>query len=129
MAHSISALLPNDFDAKTVELDYSYNEGITAPVAVGDVLGKVTVRYNGHEYGQINLVAASKVERNNLLYFLDQVTVFFSGTVFKVILVALIALIVLLVGYIVLVNKHRKRRNRSSGGTRRKTHGRYNGRH
>ncbi|MBR6555720.1 MAG: D-alanyl-D-alanine carboxypeptidase [Clostridia bacterium] len=127
--HSISALLPNDFDAKAVELDYSYNEGITAPVAVGDVLGKVTVRYNGHEYGQINLVAASKVERNNLLYFLDQVTAFFSGTVFKVILIAVIVLIVLLVGYIVLVNKRRKRRNRSSGGTRRKTHGRYKGRH
>ena len=126
--HSISALLPNDFDAKAVELEYSYDKDITAPVAVGDALGKVNVRYNGHEYGQVKLVAASKVERNTLLYVLDQVTSFFSGTLFKVILIALIVLVVLFVGYVVLSNKRRKRRNRSGGGTRR-SHGRYKGRH
>ena len=126
--HSISALLPNDFDAKAVELEYSYDKDITAPVAVGDALGKVNVRYNGHEYGQVKLVAASKVERNTLLYVLDRVTSFFSGTLFKVILIALIVLVVLFVGYVVLSNKRRKRRNRSGGGTRR-SHGRYKGRH
>lgn len=129
--HSISALLPNDFDAAAVELDYSYDQNIAAPVAVGDVLGKVNVRYNGQDYGQINLVAASKVERNTLLYVLDRVSTFFSGTVFKIILIVVIALIVLFVIYMVLVNKRRRGRNRS-GSKRsgsRKSRGRYKGRH
>ena len=103
-------------------------DGVQQGVAVGDALGKVNLRYNGHEYGQVKLVAASKVERNTLLYVLDQVTSFFSGTLFKVLLIALIVLVVLFVGYVVLSNKRRKCRNRSGGGTRR-SHGRYKGRH
>ncbi len=128
--HSISALLPNDFDADAVELDYSYDQDITAPVVIGDVLGKVNVRYNGQDYGQINLVASSKVERNTLLYVLDQVSTFFSSTVFKIILIVIIALIVLFVIYMVLVNKRRRGRNRSgSKRSSRKSRGRYKGRH
>lgn len=130
--HSISALLPNDFDAAAVELDYSYNQDITAPVAVGDVLGQVTVCYGGQDYGKINLVASAKVERNALLYILDRVTTFFSGTIFQIILIVIIVLAVLFVGYMVLVNKRRSRRNRSGGSKRsssRKSAGRYKSRH
>ena len=127
--HSISALLPNDFDSAAVELDYSYEQNITAPIAVGDVLGQVTVRYDGRDYGEINLVAAAKVERNTLLYVLDQVTTFFSGTIFKIILIVIIALVVLFVGYMVLVNKRRGRKSRSSKNRSSKSRGRYKGRH
>lgn len=127
--HSISALLPNDFDPKSVVLDYSYEENITAPVAVGDVLGKVTVTYNGRNYGEIKLVASTKAERSTTLYVLDQVTAFFSSTLFKIILIAVIALIALFVGYVILVNKRRSRRKRSNSSSPRKKHGRYKGRH
>lgn len=128
--HSISALLPNDFDPTTVQLDYRYEENITAPVAIGDVLGTVTVTYNGHDYGTINLVAASKVERNTLLYVLDCVSTFFSGTIFKIILIALIALVVLFAAYMMLVNSRRRRgKKRSSTKRTRKSRGRYKGRH
>ena len=126
--HSISALLPNDFSPDSVELDYSYDQDVAAPVEIGDVLGKVTVRYNGREYGEIKLVAASKVERNTLLYVLDRVSTFFSGAIFKIILIVVIALIALFVIYMVLVNKRRRSKSRSSSRSR-KSRGRYKGRH
>ena len=132
--HSISALLPNDFDPATVQLDYSYEKNITAPVSVGDVLGSVTVRYNDQDYGTIHLVAASKVERNTLLYVLDQVSGFFSGTVFKIILIVVLALVALFVIYVVLVRARHRRKKRSGGNSSkrsapRKSRGRYKGRH
>lgn len=121
--HSISALLPADFDAAGVTIDYTANEDICAPISVGDVLGKATVTYNGQSYGDIDLVASAAVQRSQLLYLLDRVTAFFTSTAFKVILIVVVLLAVLFVGYVVLVN--RRRRSRRS----KRSSSRYQGRH
>jgi D-alanyl-D-alanine carboxypeptidase (penicillin-binding protein 5/6) len=107
---TLSALLPNDVDVsqfkQTVELDA---KSVEAPVAEGQVLGKVTLSYDGEDYGSLDLVALNDVERNELLYRIDRLEKFFGQTWVKV---ALVALAVLMVALIVLVSTRRRRRRR-----------------
>lgn len=59
---TLSALLPNDLDlsefTQTVTLDA---ESVEAPVTEGQVLGKITLSYDGEEYGTLDLVALNDV--------------------------------------------------------------------
>jgi D-alanyl-D-alanine carboxypeptidase (penicillin-binding protein 5/6) len=110
---TLSALLPNDVDVaqfqQTVTLDA---ESVEAPVAEGQVLGKVTLSYDGEEYGSLDLVALNDVERNDLLYYIDRTEKFFGQTWVKVALVALGVAVV--AGVVVVSSARRKRRRRRS---------------
>lgn len=108
---TLSALLPNDLDlkefTKTIEL---YAESVEAPVTEGQVLGKVTLSYNGEDYGSLDLVALNDVERSDLLFYIDRVEKFFAQTWVKAAIVAFIVLIIVLV---TLISRRGKRRRRS----------------
>jgi D-alanyl-D-alanine carboxypeptidase (penicillin-binding protein 5/6) len=110
---TLSALLPNDVDVtqfkQTVTLDA---ESVEAPVAEGQVLGKVTLSYDGEEYGSLDLVALNDVERNQLLYYIDRTEKFFGQTWVRVALVAFGVAVV--AGIVALSTARRKRRRRRS---------------
>ena len=107
---TLSALLPNDLDlsefTQTVTLDA---ESVEAPVTEGQVLGKITLSYDGEEYGTLDLVALNDVARSELLYRIDRVEKFFANPWVKVTAVALILFILVL---IIACSIHRKRRRR-----------------
>ena len=122
---TLSALLPKDVDVseftQTVTLDA---ESVEAPVTEGQVLGKITLSYDGEEYGSLDLVALNDVERSELLYRIDRAEKFFAQTWVKVAIVALIVLILVL---IIAGSMHRKRKRRRTrsyvggyGGRRRR---------
>ncbi len=122
---SLSALLPNDLDVseftQTVTLDA---ESVEAPVTEGQVLGKITLSYDGEEYGSLDLVALNDVERSELLYRIDRAEKFFAQTWVRVAIVALIVLILLLIITGSVRGKRKRRRSRRSymggyGGRRR----------
>lgn len=46
-----------------VTRNVSYNEGLTAPIAKGDVIGKVTYMLDGKELGNVPIVAKESVEK------------------------------------------------------------------
>ncbi|MBQ4578288.1 MAG: D-alanyl-D-alanine carboxypeptidase [Clostridia bacterium] len=111
-SENITAMLPNTFETDDLELDYTLAEDVVAPVKAGDVLGELTVRYDDKTY-QLDLVAADDVERSTMLYVLDRVTAFFTGTTFKIIVAAIVALIAILVAYAILINRKRAKRRKN----------------
>lgn len=122
---SLSALLPKDLDVseftQTVTLDA---ESVEAPVTEGQVLGKITLSYDGEDYGSLDLVALNDVERSELLYRIDRAEKFFGQTWVKAAIVALIVLILVLIIAGSVRGKRKRRRSRSYvggyGGRRRR---------
>ena len=111
-AEGITAMLPNTYETTDLDMEYTLAEDVTAPVAAGDVLGELTVRYEDKEY-KLDLIAAEDVERSTMLYVLDRVTAFFTSTTFKIIVASIVALIVILVVYAVLINRKRAKRRKN----------------
>lgn len=111
-AESITAMLPTAFATSDLKLEYTVEEDITAPVAQGQVLGQLQVSYGDRQY-TLDLVAAESVERSTLLYVLDRVTAFFTGTTFKIIVAAVLALVVIFIVYMILINRKRARRRKN----------------
>ncbi|MEA5039183.1 MAG: D-alanyl-D-alanine carboxypeptidase family protein [Clostridiaceae bacterium] len=112
---SVTALLPTDFQTSDLQLDYTAPESVDAPVEEGQVLGELTVSYQGREYAKMNLVSSSAVERSEPLYIIDRITGFFGGTAFKIILAAVAAFLLILVVYVIVFNRRRRKKHRSRG--------------
>ncbi len=112
---SLSALLPNDLDlsqfTQTVTLDA---QSVEAPVREGQVLGKLTLSYNGREYGSLDLVALNDVERSDLLFYIDRCEKFFAQTWVKIVIVLLIVMVIALIIFIPRRGRRRRRRGSSS---------------
>ena len=111
-SENITDMLPNTFETADLKLEYTLEEDVTAPVAKGDVLGSLTVKYEDKQF-ELDLVAADDVERSTMLYVLDRVTAFFTGTTFKIIVAAIVALIAILVAYAILINRKRAKRRKN----------------
>ena len=110
-SENITAMLPNAFETSDLTMKYTVEESVAAPVQAGDVLGKLTVSYEGKTW-QLDLVASSDAARSTVLYILDRITGFFASTAFKIIVASIVALIVILVVYVILVNRRRAKRRR-----------------
>ena len=110
-SENITAMLANAFETSDLTMKYTVEESVAAPVQAGDVLGKLTVSYEGKTW-QLDLVASSDAARSTVLYILDRITGFFASTAFKIIVASIVALIVILVVYVILVNRRRAKRRR-----------------
>lgn len=114
---SLSALLPNDVQTEDFEQTITLNaESVEAPVAEWQVLGMISLSYDGEEYGSLDLVALNDVERSDLLFYIDRAEKFLAQTWVKVALVAFVVLIVVLIVAINMRLKRRRRRSRSYVG-------------
>lgn len=110
-SENITAMLPNAFETSDLKLDYTVQEDVVAPVKAGDVLGKLTVSYEGKSW-QLDLIASSDASRSTVLYVLDRITGFFSSTAFKIIVASIVGLIVIFIVYAILVNRRHARQRR-----------------
>ncbi|HIW74820.1 MAG TPA: D-alanyl-D-alanine carboxypeptidase [Firmicutes bacterium] len=110
---NFSATVANDLDPSTILKKETLNvESVDAPVAKGEVYGKVELFINvDQKIGEVNLVASESVERSEILSIWAQVQSFLTSPWFYG---GLALLAVLLVGYIILniVHNRRRRRNR-----------------
>lgn len=104
-------LTQKNVDISKVTFYTSIQEPLDAPIAKGDILGSATVEIDGKTYGDIELVAATAVERSTFKFILHGISSFFKSTAFKIILAALLALIILLV-FVKATNKRKRRRSR-----------------
>lgn len=113
---SITKTLPKDMDLDDIETDIRlFSKEVEAPVKAGEVMGVMTLSYEGEVYGELDLVAVTSVERSELLHKKQQFFDFFQSVDVKLALaaVALVAAVVLL-QLLVL----RKRRRPRRGGAR-----------
>ena len=80
-------LMHYDEDVTGTALDSTYvPDELAAPIKQGDVVGTVTLTIQGEVIGTADLIAGSDVSRNQVLYTLSRVSLFFSSTYFKVVI-------------------------------------------
>lgn len=109
-AAKIEAVVANDVEIDSFERVIETEELAYAPIAVGDVLGKVTLVKDGVEYGSVDLVASTALERSNILYYLHLIKTFFSNTIVRIVVILLILAIVAYIIFMIWQNNHRRRR-------------------
>lgn len=108
----VIALLPNHVDISSVQKIPDVPKEISAPVAKGQVVGKLTLKSADEVIGEVNLVATEAVERSTFLYILDSVKKFFTSFWFKLALIIIVVFLVLYVTLIVMYNRKKKKSKR-----------------
>ena len=124
---SITRTLPTDVDLDRVEMTPElYSESVDAPVEAGQVLGTLSISYEGTVYGTLDLVADTSVERSELLYYKHQVETFFQNAGVRLILAVVLVLAVVVLLRVLVFRKRRRYHSGAGIGTGRR--GRYTGR-
>ena len=120
-------ILPKGLDPES-DLAYTLDlpESVEAPITAGDVLGSVTVSYNGQDYVTVPLLALTDVSSSSFLVGKNAVQTFLDRTIVKVGIVALLVLIVLLMIWLKLIRP--RRRYGRGGQSYRRTTPSYRGR-
>lgn len=111
----ITALLDNDLTNDDLTYDVKVfstenGEDVYAPVNAGDVLGEMTVSYNGRELGTCSLVASTSVALKHIEYLKMQIKETLSSTWVKLIFTLFVLLVAAYIVYVVNYNKRRKRK-------------------
>ena len=86
-ADNMMTLLPREGGAALTEQVFNVPDQLPAPIKQGDIVGTVTLTIEGETIGTADLIAGSDVSRNQLLYTFSRVSLFFSSTYFKVVVI------------------------------------------
>ena len=86
-ADNMMTLLPREGGAALTEQVFNVPDQLPAPIKQGDIVGTVTLTIEGETIGIADLIAGSDVSRNQLLYTISRVSLFFSSTYFKVVVI------------------------------------------
>ncbi len=122
---SIVRTLPKSMDPDDIESRISlFAEEVEAPVKEGQLMGVMTLSYEGEVYGTLDLVAVTSVERSELLYKKQQFFAFFQTTGVKLALGAAALLIALVVLKLAVF---RKKRGGARVGAGARSRGNYRG--
>lgn len=113
-AQSITATLPNDVDPSLFQRDINLPETLQAPIEKGQILGTVSISYEGRDFGTVDLVAATSLERSQLLYVLDRISWLFSFLWVKLLLLVVVILFLIAVLRRAVFGPPRKRRRRQN---------------
>lgn len=76
-ADNMMTLLPSAGGAALTEPVFNVPDELAAPIRQGDVVGTVTLTIQGEVIGTADLIAGSDVSRNQVLYTLSRVSLFF----------------------------------------------------
>lgn len=122
-AEDLSCLLPDDVEPEMLKRTVTLtNETVDAPVSAGDVLGTLTLSYNGTVYGETELLALNDVSASWFLTAQRDVINFFSQMWVRLALIALVVLIAALIVYVTVFSRRRRygrrRRGAASSGYR-----------
>lgn len=86
---SITRTLPKSMDLDDIETRITlFAKEVEAPVEEGQVMGTMTLSYEGEVYGTLDLVAVTSVERSELLHKKQQFFDFFQTTGVKIAIAA-----------------------------------------
>lgn len=126
-ARGIEATLLNTLDPAEFDRSVDVPESLQAPIEKGAVLGTVHITYAGKDYGTVELVASTGLERSRWLYILDRIQYWFGMLWVKLALLVVILLILLLILRRLVFGPSFKR-NRRRGSSPRVYNSNYRGR-
>lgn len=113
-AEDVEVLLPKGLAAEDLERTITLkSDPVEAPISAGDVLGTVTLSYDGTDYATVDLLALNDVEASRILTFWRDVKAFFSQTAVKVVGTILLAAVVALLVWKLVFGRRRYRYGRS----------------
>ena len=110
----LAATMPSDYDPKLARMVFDLPQSVEAPIAAGEILGTVTLIYQGVEYGTLDMAAVDSVERSDFQHSIQQAKNLWSKWWVKSAVFGAAALVLLLVLYIAVVLPKRRRANRYS---------------
>ena len=113
---SLERTLPKD----VADEDFTFTvnlptEPVEAPVEKGQVLGSVTISYEGREYGTIDLVANDSLPRSEVLYRLAMLKALWGKGWFKAIVILVILAVIVLILRFTLFRRSRRYGRRRGG--------------
>ena len=114
---SIERTLPRDLDQEQIESRITlFGQSVEAPVTAGQVLGTMTLTYDGQVLGTLDLVADTDVSRSELLYKKAQFLAFWHSMGGKLVLTAVIVVVCVLV-WLLAFRRRRRPGRRSYAGS------------
>ena len=117
---SLTLTLPKRINENDIQSEITlYTDTVEAPVAEGQVLGSMRLFYEDQEYGELDLVAVTSVERSELLYkkmiflnFMEEYGVRLAAGI------AGVLVLILLLIFLLRRKRRRRRSSRHRGGSR-----------
>ncbi len=107
----LDVFLPLDINAQTdiIKTWSTVSDKVEAPVNEGDVLGSMTLTYNGENIGSVDLIAKNSVSISQAQKVLSAISSVVSKPIFKTVVILLIAFTVV---YVFVVAYARGKRNK-----------------
>ena len=121
-ARDVEILMPNGLEPEDLERTLVLQDPVEAPVAEGQVLGTMELRYDGKLYASADLLALNDVEASRLLTFWRDVKLFFAKPAVKIAGIVLVVLVVLVLLWKLVFGRRRYRYGRSVGFSRRRSY-------
>ena len=117
----VRTIIDENYDPKEIILDVSLpSTSVDAPVAAGDVLGSVTVSYQGMILGHSDLAAITSIERSEITHKAERTKAYVEGNWWKWLVGILLTAVCLLVAYIVLIQIVRRQQRKRKIAARRR---------
>lgn len=115
---SASKLMLKDLTVDMMDKTIDVPEKLQAPIEKGQVVGTMTLSYEGKTYASVNLVSAATIERSELLYLLYIVQTFLAGKAFRIIAGVLVCVLVFAVLFFAVIRRSRRKKRRRYPGRR-----------
>lgn len=120
-AKELRTLVPSDYNEDDLQMDIQLiGDSVDAPVAAGDVLGTVTVSFQGQVLGTSDLTAITAVSRSEITHQVEETKVYVQDNWWKWLLGVLIAILVLIVICLILLQVYRRRERKRKVAARRR---------
>ncbi len=113
-AQSITATLPNDLDPAVFDRSVALPDTLRAPIEKGQVLGTITISYEGKDYGTVDLVADTTLAFSRRLAVIEFFKSLFRPLWVKILLLVLTLFVLLIVLRRMVFGPPRRRPYRSS---------------
>lgn len=120
---NVQIVLPKDAKDSEVVRNIEKVEEVKAPVKTGDVLGTMSISYDGVQYGPYSLIALSDVSGNLVASVLYEIGRFFRSTIVQIVIILLIIFGIFYINLTIRTN--RKRRDEIRRNKMRKSQKRY----
>ena len=124
---SIEATVP-EYDSTKAELKMDLPESLEAPIQKGQVVGSVSLVYNGINYGSLDMVATDDVARSDFQYTMKVISDTWALWWVKLLVILAVVLILALVVYLIFIRPMRRGGRRRYGYTGPRRGGGYKGR-
>jgi|GEM_PF-686813 len=114
---TIEFTIPKSVSNDEMVYIYDLPDSLTAPVKKGDIIGTVTIEYDGRLYGKTNLISPINVDIDYISSYSITINNFFKNIVVQIIFLTVILLFIIYIIIILLLNRRkiRKKRKKEKG--------------